>query len=143
MATATSETVTVVAPALQGIWLHTAEAPDVEQHYLYQSGERTETLGAGVTHLQFVGRRFGVAEYGDDEQHSVSLPLHVPWGPYAAAAVQWLRDAFRARRVLCYRDNRGRLVYGVLGGEVSINDVADGTTIDGTLQRVDYDENAA
>ena len=143
MATATSDVVAITAPKLQGVWLHAVVDPDdTERHYLYQAGARGETLTVQTVSLQFVGRTFAVTEFGGEESQAMGLGIKVPWGPTHDADVQWIRDALRARRVLCYRDNRGRLLFGTLDGSVKVSDALDGSDIDVTINRVDYTEGA-
>jgi hypothetical protein len=130
------------APILTGVWLHLIDNPTgTEQAYLYQSAVRAESIESQSAMLAFVGRAFPVAEFGEVEVEKYKLGVKVPAGDDNPAGVEALREFTRARATLCYRDNRGRVVFGVIDAATTIADDADaGTTVGLSYQRVDYTE---
>jgi hypothetical protein len=137
MSEATSSTYTATAPSLTGTWLHDPINPDdSERGFLYAS-DRSESLEVSSTRLELVGRRYAVTEFGEGEVDDIDLKVFLPFTAEHDAHVAWWLAAVRARRPLCYRDNRGRLAYVTLAG-VSRSDDRAGTTFGMTLERVDF-----
>lgn len=139
MGTTASAVVSTVAPTLAGVWVHAIADPgESERAYAYQSGERGETIKVASSALRFIGRRYAVIEYGDEESHELKLAVKVPVDDEHDASVEALRQYTRGRRTLCYRDNRGRLIFGVIVS-LALSDTRDGTNASFDFQRVDYD----
>jgi len=137
MSEATSTTYTAVAPALTGTWLHDPTAPDdSERGFLYAS-DRTEALSVRATRRELIGRKYPITEFGEAENDDLELSIFLPFDSSHDALVTWWLAAVRARRPLCYRDNRGRLAYVTLSG-VTRSDDRGGTTFGMTLERVDF-----
>jgi hypothetical protein len=138
MAESISTTATLVAPALVGTWVFDPTGPDAtEQNYPYSIG-RGQSIKPASAQLVVAGRTYPIAEFGENESETLSVPIIIPFGDGHDAQVKWWRDATRARRTLCYRDNRGRLVYGVLLDGLEVNDAVAGTNMTIKLTRVDY-----
>lgn len=143
MSTATSSTSSTSAPGLVGAWIHQPSDPEgTERNFQYQAGARAESLEVEAAMLRFNGRTFPVAEFGDAETEAVALSVQLDMDDEHDAAREWWRTTLRARALVCYRDNRGRVVFGVLSGKVGLTDVASGTTVSVTVNRVDYTEGA-
>jgi hypothetical protein len=141
MTTTVGPSSVITAPLLAGIWLHsTADPAGTENPYPYQSATRTEALQVEAYPLQFVGRTFPVIEYGEQEQQTMKLGLMVPWSDTHDEDVAQVRGYARGRATLCYRDNRSRLIFGAIPGEVDVSDEANGSIITFDLMRVDYVE---
>lgn len=141
MGEAWSDTYGVTAPALVGVWMHAPADPEVtERHFPFKKGDRAELLGVDAFELRFNGREFPIFEFGDGTSETVSGTIVIPHDELHDAGVQWWRDATLARRVICYRDNRGRVVFGSLGRGPSIADIAEGTSVTFTVTRIDFTE---
>lgn len=124
---------------LQGVWLHDPSDPaGTVRQYLFGGTGRTSSPAAGSTELRFVGRVFPVYEFGEDETEDVRTTVQVPHGLDWAEQRAALLATARSKRVWCYRDNRGRRVFGVLG--VRDSDQAYGSAIDLTVDRADFNE---
>lgn len=133
-----SDTVTVTAPTLVGVWVHDpTDADGSEVGYLFTDG-REEAIEADEAELSLVGRTNPLLEYGDAETVGLSLTIVVPFDESHDAAVQWWRDAARNRRAIVYRDNRGRVLFGAIKGGLGITDTRAGTAVALTLRRIDY-----
>lgn len=140
MAYADSIAVYTQAPELIGVWVHDpTEADTSVAHYLYGNVGRTESVSVQAAPISFVGRTYPVYNIGGNESQTVEIAIAVPSGAGEQEMVEDLRDAVRNRRTLCYRDGRGRLVYGVITG-IKIADLREGTGVSGTIITVDYEE---
>jgi len=134
-----SETVTVAAPLLTGVWVFDPTDIDAtERNFIFAEG-RVESIDSGGTEITLAGRVNPLVEYGEQTLVGLSLTVFLPFSGQHEAEVQHWRDAVTSRRALCYRDNRGRLVYGAIKGELSIADGRAGTAIGVEFRRVDYD----
>jgi hypothetical protein len=141
VSTSTSTTYTLTAPSFVGVYLHEVTNPGgTLQHYLYQDDEATESLAVEATALPFIGRTYPVMEYGQGEDQSITRTARVPWSATHDADVAWIRAAIRARVTVCYRDGRGRKMFGGLTRGTKITDVKDGSTVALEIQRLDYTE---
>ena len=135
-----SATVEGVSIEFNGVYLHDpSDAEGTLLHYLYGGASKAETIEVDATELRFVGRTFPVFEYGEQESEQVKLGITIPFDDGHAAAVEGLRDVARSRTTWCFRDGRGRKVFGAIKG-VGIADAKHGTEADLTVSRVDYDE---
>lgn len=140
MAQASSAVYTAAAPTLMGVWLHDpTKSDDTISNYLYGNIGRTETISVDSAELRFIGRALPVRDMGGFESQSLDIKILVPTGPTEQDQVEWFRDAVRNRRTLCYRDNRGRLSYGILGS-VQFADVRTGTGVSFSFITVDHQE---
>ena len=140
MAQATSTTTTITAPVLAGVWLHDpSDAEDTIQNFLYGNVGRSESLGVSAAPLRFIGRALPVYDMGGFESQELKINITVPSGPFEQDTVEWFRTAARNRRVLCYRDNRGRVSYGIIGG-LTFTDIQIGTTVEFPFITTDYQE---
>ena len=135
MATTDSEVVlaTALADSLEGVWFFDPTYPDgTSVQFLYGNVGRGEGLDVESAALQFIGRTSPVFDFGQSEGQSLSLTFTIPHGPTHTAEVAGFRALVRNRRTLCYRDGRGRILWGVLTG-ISITDARLGTTIGTTF----------
>ena len=129
---------TILAPTLVGVWIHSIDNPnDTEVNYRYQTGARAEKLTVEAASLQFLGRTYPVAEFGDGETGTMTLGVKIPWGEDVAGGMEALRELARRRQTLCYRDSRSRLWYGAIVGDLAITDDVDGSSASFPFLRVD------
>lgn len=121
-----------------GIYLHDVNAPRATiQHFLYDGSGRTESWQAAVGERVLAGRVNSVFEYGENEQYTIVFNLQLP----DVNAKQALDAMVRNKSILCYRDSRGRKVFGVID-QLNFNDTKIGNTIQATLRTADYIEGA-
>lgn len=140
MSDAISAVQTATAPSLIGSWVFDPTAPgSTERNYLHTDG-RAETLAPASQTINIAGRVNPLIEFGESVVLGLTVNVTVPFGSDHDAAVQWWRDAELNRRAICYRDNRGRLIWAGLPDGVEFADVREGTNIKVKLQRVDYNE---
>lgn len=138
MSEAISDTYTATGPALDGVWMFDpVDVEATERQFLHAEG-RAESLEAESTDLELVGREYAVTEFGEQTREGLALTVFVPFGSTHAADVAYWRAAVRARRPICYRDNRGRLMFATIKGGLAVADGRAGTALGIKLGRVDY-----
>ena len=140
MAQSVSDISTTVAPTLTGVWVHDPiSAEETSSNFLYGNVGRSEGISVNNSELRFIGRALPVYDMGGFESQELGIDIMVPCGPDEQDQVEWFRTATRNRRVLCYRDNRGRLTYGIIGS-VSMKDQREGTVVSFTFHTSDFNE---
>jgi hypothetical protein len=138
-----SDPVEVVAPRLQGVWIHDPQDPQgTIRQYAFINSQATEARSLTGAALSFAGRAFPVFEFGDLQQRTAQLSLMVPVGTEWGAQLASLEDLLLSKRSWVYRDNRGRLLFGAVMS-VSITDDPRGTVVDLTLTATEFDESVA
>lgn len=140
MAQATSNVSTVTATPLAGVWVHDPSFADTTiSNFLYGNVGRSEGIAVESTALRYIGRALPVYDMGGFESQTLDITITIPSGPDEQDIADWFRTAVRARRTLCYRDNRGRLTYGIIGS-ISFEDMREGTGVSFSFETVDYTE---
>ena len=140
MAQAVSTIATTVAPTLSGVWIHDPTvAEGTISNFLYGNVGRSEGISIENTELRFIGRALPVYDMGGFESQQLSIDIMIPSGVDEQDQVEWFRTALRNRRTLCYRDNRGRLTYGIIGS-ISFSDEREGTSVSFTFNTADFSE---
>lgn len=140
MAQASSTVYTATAPTLEGVWVHDpAFSETTISQYPYGNVGRTEGISVSSAEHRFIGRALPVYDMGGFESQTLSIKILVPYGPDEQDQVEWFRTAVRNRRTLAYRDNRGRLTYGILGS-IQFEDRREGTAVSFSFITVDYTE---
>ncbi|MCX7570416.1 hypothetical protein OS242_10620 [Tumebacillus sp. DT12] len=120
---------------LSGIWLHLVEDPgSTVRCFLYNEG-RGDDWTPNVTMHQFAGRKDPVAEFGEAETSRVTVTLKV----IGEEQSESLQSLLRAKRTLCYRDQRGRKVFGVVPS-VPTRDTFYGGVVSFAISKTDYKE---
>lgn len=137
MSEATSATATITAPSLIGVWVFDPTDPDETERQFIHADGRTESIEPMSSEFYVAGREDPVIEFGEATVAGLDVTVFIPFGPDHDAGVQWWRDAVNARRAICYRDNRGRLMYGVLRALSPVDGRA-GTALGIKLRRVTY-----
>lgn len=108
-----STTATLTLPG--GHHLHAvADAAGSYRHYPH--GTRARSVDGMVTLARYAGRQDPVALYGEFTGETIDIAIEVPSGPTQAADCAALDGHATARRLLCYRDQRGRLLVGAVTG---------------------------
>jgi hypothetical protein len=140
MAEALSDIATITAPALVGVWVFDpTDADESERNFIHADG-RVESIDVEATPIVVRGRARPLLEFGETELMTLVVTVFIPFGPDHDVSVEWWRAAARNRRALCYRDNRGRLIFGGLSDKLGIADGRAGTALSVALLAIDYDE---
>ena len=137
-AQADSLTALAISPVLEGVWLFAVDNPiDTLAGFLYGNKTRAESLAVDGTALRMLGRMYPVIEFGIGEVSLVNLSFTIPQDDSHDAAVESLRSLVRRRATLCYRDNRGRLEYGIMSN-INITDEKFGSTVSAQFETSNY-----
>lgn len=128
-------TTATAAPAIKGFLLHDPVDPaGTVRMFRYNDDGASEKRVIESALIGYQGREYPVVEFGASSDREVSVAvIHSKGSGDARALMAFLQ----LRRILCYRDSKGRKLYGVL----SLGDTAD--TIYGfrtavTVTAVDY-----
>lgn len=139
MASTPSEIETITGPGLEGVWIHDpADAEGSIRQFFYAPKGRRESRDVASDLLVFAGRQFPVAEFGESQSQTVDVKLMLPFGDDWASQWQTIQDFYELHTTYCYRDSRGRSMFGVLRS-ITFNDAAEGTGVIFTFERVTYD----
>lgn len=98
--------------------------------------ERGDSSELGAQMLTFAGRTFAVAEFGENETATISFMLRCLLETSDAALFETL---YQSKRTLCYRDDRGRKMYGVVLGR-NVEDTEIAGEITATFLQTNHDE---
>lgn len=140
MASNDSNVIPSKGPTFQGVTLHDPNDPEATMvHYPLWRGGRMEESSVASELLQFAGRNFPVTSFGDPEMSSINATVTVPAGDEGNVLVDALRDFLRDRRLLVYRDGRGRVIFGTMAAQ-AVEDRREGTDVTFTVTRNDYSE---
>jgi hypothetical protein len=140
--------VEIEVPTLTGVWIHDVDDPaGTIRQYAYGAKDRTESISVRATVMEFDGRTYPVVDFGEQQGQRVELSVQIPFGTDAFTSAEW-RDSLNSllsfaqlRKTICYRDGRGRRLFGVMIGCKNSDDTT-GTTVQISVDRVDYDEAA-
>lgn len=141
--TSTSAAAAIVAPLLTGAWIFDTASPDAtEANFPFFSSRPVVNFDVEATKVSLTGRRLSVIEYGEHDSYDITLAVMIPFSAdnnvtHDAQRKYWF-DRIKARSTICYRDNRGRLIYGGLADAMGGSDTADGTIVAVKISEVDY-----
>ncbi|HEY3689653.1 MAG TPA: hypothetical protein VGL46_05045 [Pseudonocardiaceae bacterium] len=125
--------------AFQGVWIHDPADPiDTVRQFVYGKATRSATIALETQGHNYAGRVYPVYDYGDYQNDQFPVSLDVPFGATWAADIAALQTFAEYRQTLVIRDNRGRVLYGVMTA-YSEKDEEWGTTVSFTFIRVDQD----
>jgi hypothetical protein len=105
---------------LRGVWLHDVADPSGTAHnFLYDGQGRSEHWSGQAAFRQYVGRTYQSVDWDLTEQHEINLhpQLWKRTDDYEA-----LMALVRRKGTICYRDGKGRKMFGVIP-TVSVDDV--------------------
>lgn len=122
---------------VKGVLLHDpADPTGTIRSFRFNNDGAVDTVEVESASLAYAGRVYPVVEFGIGATRTVEVPTIMSKGPGDAAA---LRVLVERRAVLCYRDSKGRKVYGVLTRSVH-TDTAYGVETSASFAAVDYTE---
>lgn len=148
MTSSDSATVELAASELQGVWIHDPDDPaGTIEWFAYGGIGRGDDLAVDQTLFTPVGRTYPLAEFGDSQTRQVDVTVTIPRGTDEFTGLEWraqynaLLALVQLRKTLCYRDNRGRRLFGTVAS-VKGSDIDTGNTLTISVNQVDYDEAA-
>lgn len=118
----------------KGVYLHDTTNPELTvHHFLFDGQGRSENWSRDHTLMKFKGRKNPTVEFSENEESTVKVALSV-LGQEDLYALQKLTKSYNT---LCYRDGRGRLLFGFVPG-LPVTDQFYGSTIDFNFTGIDY-----
>lgn len=130
----------IVTPTIEGMAVHDpADPAGTLVNYRFGQLGRSDSYDLVGESQQFEGRQFPTVTFGANESQVVSFAVDIPNGPDQRAEINRLRTLASSRKTLCYRDGRGRKLYGVIVGFRQTDDRA-AVTVSIDVRRVNYSE---
>lgn len=125
------------ALSLMGVWLHDpADAAGTSKHFLYDGLRRTEDWSPVVELFRFAGRPRVVAQFGEmPREELLSVVIQTPDSSTRDEVIALAQR----KKILLYRDGRGRKYYVVVNS-FSLTDDNAGGTVRLSLSVVDYSD---
>jgi hypothetical protein len=122
---------------LMGVYLHSIQDPSATlHHYQFDGGGRSSNKEVEHQFMQFAGRKKKVIEYGEHSDYGVSVGVKMRREDPGAERLEQFAEK---RETVCYRDGRGRLLFGVItAAPLADTNFGWETTIDVT--EIDYSE---
>lgn len=122
---------------LSGIWLHDISDAEATIHqYKYDGQGRNINWETDVTMMQFAGRARPIAEFGNSSDGQIQASLQMIKTDIDHIKLESL---IKSRGTVCYRDGRGRKLFGVVSA-LPIRDEHWGYTTTITIIETDYQE---
>ncbi|MGD6832585.1 hypothetical protein ACQCT5_10500 [Sutcliffiella halmapala] len=134
-----SDSFTSAQVQFRGVWLHEVFYPNTLHHFRMDRVGRVDTWKPTGKLLPFAGRKLPVAEFDITEENSVSVTLEMFRGE---DDYRFLQQLIRSKNVLCYRDGRGRKLFGHVF-ELPISDEKHGNTTNITIHEISFTEELA
>lgn len=122
---------------MRGVWMHDPTDPEQTMHWFRYNGDgATDKITRSVTHTQYAGRKRPVADFGTSRRQQLQVTIQAD-----DETSDWrkLTDLFDRQTVLCYRDGRGRRLFGTIS-ELSTAPDWWGVVCSFTFDEVDWDE---
>lgn len=120
-----------------GVYIHSVQdAEGTSQHYKFDGSGRDSSKQAEHVFRQFAGRKKQAVEFGELLGYAVSASVQVLRDNDGAAR---LEEFVENMETICYRDGRGRLLFGVIT-TAPLNDVVYGWETTINVAEIDYSE---
>jgi hypothetical protein len=101
---------------LVGLWVHDPDnAEQTSTNFLYGKDARSVSIELNNERLVFAGREFGITEFGEHRDDTFAVSVTIPHGPSYNEDRETLRYLVLGRKTMCYRDNRGVVMFGTVG----------------------------
>ncbi|MBB6451979.1 hypothetical protein HNQ94_000400 [Salirhabdus euzebyi] len=120
----------------KGVWLHDVTDTDTLHHFMADGSGRDTQWAAQSANIYFAGRKSPVTYFGDQEEDVLTVTLEMlrDWEDY-----ERLNQIIKAKNIVCYRDGRGRKIFGTIT-ELPINDTRYGNETTIKVTRTSYSE---
>lgn len=120
-----------------GVWLHDTTYPDgTVYQFKYDGGGRSSQWEVESTVMRYKGRKYPVIETGEMQDDVVGFKLAL----LKDEEIKALKKLVYSRNILCYRDGRGRLIFGLIT-KLPLNDEKwRGQSTGLEIIRIDYKE---
>lgn len=122
---------------LTGVWIHDPDDPEgtvkTYKHGQAQRASQIETLG---TEQRFAGREKPVVDYGEHTSRFYSITINLFESLTHQDEVAELTSFAELKKALVLRDNRGRVMTGIMYGFV-VHDAKWGSAVQFSFREVD------
>jgi len=124
-----------------GMYIHIPNYPETLRHFLFGGTGNSDQVASTANEMKFVGRTYPVWEFGESLSESVEVDLLIPSEDDNShmTLVEYVRNIVRTKAVYCYRDSRGRKMFGVVTGSSQKN-APGAMSISLSVRRSDYTE---
>lgn len=119
-----------------GVWLHCVDDPSNTIHRFALSEGNGDEWNTDRNLMKFAGRTKPVAEFGVNDEGRITANLKMLKGRGDREALQ--RIVYR-KTTVCYRDNRGRKMFGVIF-QLPSDDTFYGYSVSLTIDEIDFKE---
>lgn len=137
MPTSNSPVYTVTTDAMTGMVLLDPDNPSEDAIEVLYGVGRSEDISLGVVTQQYTTDKYPEYSYSTTESTTLNLNLDIPFDDDHDSKVNLFETFVKRRKVVVYRDNRSRFVYGVIT-TYSKNYTRWGTNISATLAVTEY-----
>lgn len=104
--------------SFSGVYIHdTTDAELTVRQFKYDGSGRSSKWSSDYSMMKFKGRKMPVVEQSENEERVIEISLMIK----DAEDLFALESLARSYNTLCYRDGRGRLLFGFIPG-LSVND---------------------
>lgn len=136
-----NETITESAVQTQktvflGIWLHCVDDPKGTLHRFALSNGNSDEWSTDGSLMKFAGRTRPVAEFGEVDDGRITANIQMLKGRGDREALQRI---VQRKTTVCYRDNRGRKMFGVIF-QLPSNDAFYGYSVTISIDEIDFKE---
>jgi hypothetical protein len=139
--TFSNDTMEGISVDLFGVYIHIPNDSSSVRRFLYGSVNNSDQIASSAAEMKFVGRTYPVYEFGSALSEIVDVEIMIPSEADRSdlSLIEYVRTAVRNRSIYCYRDSRGRKIFGVITNSSSKN-TSGGMTVSLSVKRADYSE---
>jgi hypothetical protein len=119
-----------------GVWLHCVDDPAGTIHRFALSSGNSDEWRTDGSLMKFAGRKRPAAVFGENEDGRITANLQMLRNRGDREALQ---NIVQRKTTVCYRDNRGRKMFGVIF-QLPSNDVFYGYSVSVSIDEIDYKE---
>ncbi|MBW3113481.1 hypothetical protein KYJ26_16630 [Bacillus sp. MCCB 382] len=135
--TSSESTVHQASISLRGIWLYDInDAENTLHNFRYDGDGRSSQWEIESSTMRFKGRTRPVTETGEMEDYVVPFALILK----ESAERQALEKIIYSRNIVCYRDGKGRKLFGLITRFPLADEIWGGQTTELEIMRIDYEE---
>lgn len=119
-----------------GVWLHLVDDYSTIYQFKYDGDGRDSNWGLEHAYHKFQGRKLPVVETGDMEDYQVNFTLTI----LTEEERQALERIVYSGKTVCYRDGRGRKVFGVFVQAPLSDEISKTYSTKLTINKIDFKE---
>ncbi|GAA0313833.1 hypothetical protein GCM10008967_00400 [Bacillus carboniphilus] len=121
---------------LTGVWLHDVTDPEGIHNFKLDGGGRSKDWSTDAAYMKFAGRPDPVTEFSEHEDDVVNATIKIMRESGEHIILERL---LKSRNILCYRDGRGRRLFGT-ATQFPLTDESWGYATEIKVRRTSYSE---